>query len=216
MTRIKMLINEINNLFADKYIDFTMEYYANNNFSFKYYWYMVSISPYITMDYIDRHPKIPWEWNEISRHNWNLTKEYIEQHPDNKWNWEYISMNSFIPVEFIEKHSGESISEEVKKNRIQFDSIDISDKLNIDKYTRDTCWLKQMSIGSDIMQHFIESYPEDSEKFEKNKEIFILQKLREHLAAFKIQQAYLRARYNPAYAYCRKLVHAFYDENFGN
>jgi hypothetical protein len=33
------------------------------------------------------------------------------------------------------------------------------------------------------------------------------------MAAFKIQQYYMRAKYVPLYAYCRKLHQKFYDEN---
>ena len=47
----------------------------------------------------------------------------------------------------------------------------------------------------------------------KAKEKFILQKYREHLAAFKIQQYYMLAKYTPTFAYCRKLHMMYYDEN---
>jgi hypothetical protein len=49
--------------------------------------------------------------------------------------------------------------------------------------------------------------------FIKDKELFMERKYREHLASFKIQQYYARAKYVPTYAYCRKLHMKFYYEN---
>jgi len=39
--------------------------------------------------------------------------------------------------------------------------------------------------------------------FTKDKELFILQTYKKHLAAFRIQQYYARAKYNPIYKLCR-------------
>ena len=36
------------------------------------------------------------------------------------------------------------------------------------------------------------------------------------MAAFKIQQCYMRAKYVPIYAYCRKLHETFYDEHISH
>ena len=41
--------------------------------------------------------------------------------------------------------------------------------------------------------------------FTRYKEMFMARKYRQHLAAFKIHQYFTRAKYDPTYAYCRKL-----------
>lgn len=47
---------------------------------------------------------------------------------------------------------------------------------------------------------------------EKKENDYKLQKYREHLAAFRIQQYYFRSKLNPEYKYCRTQVNKFYDE----
>jgi hypothetical protein len=47
--------------------------------------------------------------------------------------------------------------------------------------------------------------------FSKSKEDFMIQKYKEHLCAFRIQQHWFKAKLNPDYAFCRKRVYAFYD-----
>jgi len=49
--------------------------------------------------------------------------------------------------------------------------------------------------------------------FTKDKEMFMENKYKEHIAAFRIQQYYARGKYVPIYAYCRKLHMKFYCEN---
>lgn len=48
--------------------------------------------------------------------------------------------------------------------------------------------------------------------YEKEKDIFILEKYKEHLTAYKLQQMYFHRRVNPEYALCRNQVNRFYDE----
>ena len=45
------------------------------------------------MDYIEKHPDKPWDWNWISC-NPNLTMDYIEKHPDKPWDW-----NVFLAIQ---------------------------------------------------------------------------------------------------------------------
>ena len=48
----------------------------------------------------------------------------------------------------------------------------------------------------------------------KEKEEFMKKKYKEHLAAFKIQQHWFKAKLCPEYKLCQKRVNEFYDNVF--
>ena len=113
-------------------------------------------------------------------------------YPDKMWDYNALSINPHLTMEMIE--------------------------MNIDK---DWDW-SLVSSNPNLTIEMIEKHPDKSWDWNRiaqndmniSKEKFRLKKYREHMAAFKIQQLYMRAKYTPTYAYCRKLHMKFYDENF--
>ena len=138
-----------------------------------------------------KYPNKQWNWDFISN-NPNLTLEIIMKYPNKPWDWDTISQNSNITMEMIES--------------------------NPDKPWNWGC----ISFNPNLTMYMIETYPEKPWNwkyialtlFTKDKELFIQQKCKEHLAAFKIQQYYARAKYIPTYKLCRKLHLKFYNETF--
>jgi hypothetical protein len=61
------------------------------------------MNPNITMEFIEKHPEKPWDWESISD-NPNITMEIIEAHPEEHWDWVSISMNPNITMDIIEKY----------------------------------------------------------------------------------------------------------------
>ena len=132
-----------------------------------------------------------WNWIFIYS-NPNIILYQIETNIIQPWEWVYISMNSTLTLELLEKY-----------------------------HTMPWDW-DSISKHPNLTMEFIEKHPDkpwnwiyiSCTLFAKDKELFILQYYREHLAAFRIQQYYTRAKYNPAYKLCRKLHMKFYSDNF--
>ena len=80
---------------------------------------------------------------------------------------------------------------------------------NENKVTWSWYWL---SSNPNITMEIVEAHPDkplnwfglSSNKFTKEKSLFMERKLREHLVAFKIQTYWRRANYNPGYELCKR------------
>lgn len=62
--------------------------------------YNLSYNPNINIDYVLRHPEINWDWEELSC-NPGISLRIIEEYPDLKWNWYYITKHPYLTIEFI-------------------------------------------------------------------------------------------------------------------
>ena len=256
--RIEALRKEIDTLFSQKYYDFMNRVFINSSImsypgSMQDYLYILSGSVNITLDFIDRHPEIqwnykglsnnpnltieyviahpelpwcwinisyndgmsiktvvenadkPWDWDMISGRRY-LTTEMIEEYNGMPWNWVFIAYNKEIPIKFIQKNISKAEEHEEVKRAIQ-----IRDKVPEIVNTELYYTMEDIETNPLIEWHVSEIR---RNKFTRDRKVLELIHFRRHLAAFKIQQMYRQARYNPAYAYCRKLVYEFYDENF--
>ena len=101
--------------------------------------------------------------------------QFINDNPNNSWDWNGISDNSNITMEFINEYQYEDWDWYVIS---MHPNITIEDILNNPK--NPWCW-SAISMNT----------------FTKEKEEFIEQKYREHLAAIFIQNAYKNALVNP-------------------
>jgi hypothetical protein len=137
---------------------------------------------------IEKYPNKPWDWFWIS-YNPNITMKFIENHPDKPWDWEFISYNPKVTMEIIENHP-------------------------------DKPWVwSYISENPNLTMEMIEKHPEKPwdwqnislNSFKKDKEKFIEKKLKEHLSAYRIQQHWFKAKMDPSYALCKKMVNDFYD-----
>ena len=174
-------------------------------------WANISWHINITIEIIEKYPDKPWHWLNLSL-NKNITMEIIEKFPDKPWNWDTLSFKR-ITMEFIEKFSNKPLDWKMISRNI---------KLKIDTLEKhsDKPWCYEMlSLNPSLTMEMIEKKPDApwhwyrifENPMTSEKEKFTLQCYREHLAAFRIQQYYMRAKYTPTYAYCRKLHKQFYD-----
>ena len=119
------------------------------------------------------NPDNPWEWTGISL-NPNLTMDFINVNPDNPWKWRAISENLSITIR---------------------DIIDNPDKpWYWDWISRNpSITMKDINDNPDKPWNWVAI---SSNPFTKDKEEFIKQKYRRHLAAILIQNAYKNALVN--------------------
>ena len=64
---------------------------------------IASSHPNLSIDFINQHLEIIWNWVEISKHP-NITMDIIKQHPDSKWDWSAISENPNITIDIINQY----------------------------------------------------------------------------------------------------------------
>jgi len=61
------------------------------------------VNPNLTMEYVEKHPDKPWNWEKIStRHD--LTMQYVGEHAEKPWDWIQISCNPIVTLEYIGEH----------------------------------------------------------------------------------------------------------------
>jgi hypothetical protein len=130
-------------------------------------WNRISTNPNITMEFIEKYPDKPWNWNWIPE-NPNITMEFIEKYPDKPWDWDYISMNPNINMDIIEKYPDKPWS---------------------------WCYISR-------------------NKFLKEKNLFTEKQMRKYLAAYRIQQYWDKALTNPSCTIGRNKINRNYDELF--
>jgi hypothetical protein len=161
------------------------------------------LSYHISPEYINRHPEKPWDRNPVKpwdrfRCDWSIYCNQLEldQHP------------TLIEVETkiweIDDYNGtpQHDCETCEDNRPLYEHEHFE-------------WFEQMSCNKNLTLDFLEYYwgrPWNlfylaSNPLTAAKEEF----KKEYMAALKIQEMFLQAKYNPAYAYCRRLHSEFYQ-----
>ena len=119
--------------------------------------------------------------------------EFIEAHPEYPWDWKWISGSPNITVEFIDNHPD---------------------------YPWD--W-GLVSENPNLTMEFIESHPEypwdwnrvQTNKFTKNKELFMVEEARKFMAIYKIKQWWKEICLSPYTKVGKKLFNKSYDALFG-
>ncbi len=155
-------------------------------------WDVFSCNPNITMEIIKANPDNPWDWWMLS-HNPNVTMEIIEANPDKPWDWHGISYNSNLTMEFINA-----------------------------KPNKQWAW-NWITCNRTITMEFISKNPDkpwnrvliSKHKFTKSKTEFIVQKYRQYLAAYKIQQWWHRLRLDPRHPVGQRRLEQEYTALFG-
>ena len=156
-------------------------------------------------------------WNILSH---TLTPEYMSRHPEKPWNHNCGCTRS-VDIILDEKTLAE-IEDQIKKMNetdkvpiCECDECDECDEFNDDVFiTHRNNWVK-FSTNPNVSLELIEKY------WDKEWNVYCLAKnsmtgakvqfKKEYLAALKIQEMFLQAKFNPAYAYCRRLHTEFYQ-----
>ena len=135
------------------------------------------------MDIIRENPDKPWDWYGISN-NPNITWDIIQENPDKDWDWYSISCNPNITWDIMRDNPDKP-----------WDWYGISNNPNI---TMDI-------IRENLDKHW--NWNNISRKtFQKDKESFIEDAYKEHLAAYKIQQWWKHITMSPYYKIGRKFI----------
>jgi len=143
---------------------------------------------------IENNPKRRWVWEDVSK-NPNLTAQMVEDHPYENWCWESVSRN-------VDLGDAPSMFVTISHRLLQLFHMDM------------------MSENPSLTIDMIESFPDISwdwehiskNTFHKEREAFLLEKAKKHIAAYRIQQCYLNALTIPTNKLGEKLINKHYEE----
>jgi hypothetical protein len=68
-------------------------------------WKELSASLDITLEDVDNHPELPWNWGSkgLSK-NQNMTIDFVLKHSNKKWDWDELALNPNMSPEDKDKH----------------------------------------------------------------------------------------------------------------
>ena len=154
-------------------------------------------------------------WKILSH---TLTPEYMSRHPEISWN--HCCLCSVSIDKIIDEKTLAEIEEQIQKMNDELTRVNIcecvvcrnSNDVLLTRHRNN--WIK-FSTNPNVSLELIEKY------WDKDWNVYCLAKnsmtgakaqfKKEYLAALKIQEMFLQAKYNPDYAYCRRLHTEFYQ-----
>ena len=195
----------------------------------------INHNPNVTVEFIIKHPEISWDMRKIIINNPNITPESVQiiygedkflwdlyskrvsfdfaHVPEDKLsdlNWNYLSNSQHVKTaEVIEKY----------KKYINWSILSSNPFITMEFvcYHPEFQWnCEGLLSNPNCSLEMYEKYKEESKiglnifrnQLVAEKEAFIECRFREHLAAYRIQQCWNRARTDPNYALCRKKLEA--------
>lgn len=145
-----------------------------------------------------------------------LTPEYMSRHPEKYWNHHCLCSISINKI--LDEKTLAEIEEQIQKMNDELTKLNICKCVvccnsNDVLITHRNNWIK-FSTNPNVSLELIEKY------WDKDWNVYCLAKnpmtgakaqfKKKYLAALKIQEMFLQAKFNPAYAYCRRLHTEFY------
>ena len=172
-------------------LNYTSRSNIKNEIANNWDWYEVSQHPNVTIQFIENNPDYNWVWSGVSK-NPNVTMEFIKDHPEYPWDWKWVSYNTNITMEFIEAHP---------------------------EYDWD--W-SEISCNPNLTMDFIEAHPEypwnwdwvSKNKFNKNKELCMIEEARKYMAVYKIKKWWKKIYYSPNTEVGKRRLDKNYDDLF--
>ena len=65
-------------------------------------WKLISIHPYVPIPLVRLHPRLPWEWYNLSKLPFHKIQDIITLYPTKEWDWHHLSLSS--PIHFIQQN----------------------------------------------------------------------------------------------------------------
>jgi hypothetical protein len=192
----------------------TMEF-VNENIDKPWDFTRISENPNLTPEFVAQHPTAPWRWFYILR-NPNFTVKDIEANIDKILDWNDVSSSPLITLDFITEYTDKPWDWSKISSNVAISLSDIES--NPDKPWNWT----GVSHNPNLTMDFIESHLNESwdwksisqHRFMHDRLKFTEKEYRRYLAAYRIQQWWLRLRLDPRHPVCKKRLEREYAELF--
>jgi hypothetical protein len=194
---------------------------TNSNWNWNHLCYNKSVTEEILIDYKDK----PWNYTNLSQ-NKNISKEFVLNNPDKAWNYNILAYNNIIIMDKITDwntviHNTKLPLEFMKENIDLFTTeqhwqqLSMNKNMNFDfvlEYKDKPLNWFQISYSNCITYEIVNNnrhLPWNWNSLSTNQNMLDIEvefklKAREHIAAYKILQYWLRAYYNPEYLICQQ------------
>jgi hypothetical protein len=184
---------------------------TNHNWNWHHLSYNNSITDEILLD----HPDKPWDYACLSSSRNNISKEFVLNNPDKPWDYDLLAYNNNI-----------IIKDKITDWSMLSQNLDLSFefiKKNIDKFIRSGNWFF-LSINNNLTYELLNNnrnLPWNWGALSVNDNMLDIEveynkKTRLYLAAYKIQQYWLRAYYNPEYLICQRRLYNEFENLTSN
>jgi hypothetical protein len=214
---INMIEYHINWFFISDYSSIMMED-IENHLHYPWDWYQVSLNPNITIEFIIKYmDKYPLNFTRISM-NKNITLDMIENNLDLPWEWEYIAKKNNITEEFIIKHMDKFTNIIVENNFYFWKDVSIE---FFEKHYSMTDLSHIISHHMNLTIEYINNNIDNISfdwayishcDFNIEKKQFIYNKYRRYMAAYTIQQWWIKIITTPIYKACRNKINNDYNK----
>jgi hypothetical protein len=196
---------------------------TNQNWNWNYLSYNKSITEEILLD----HKNKPWNYSKLSSSRNSISKEFVLNNPDKPWDYNKLAANNIIIIDKITDWNlvSEKLSLDFIKENINLFTTDQSwrcisrnENMNFDfileHKDKPFDWIT-ISYSNYITYEIVSknrNLPWDWGALSGNKKMLDIEsefklKAREHLAAYKIQQTWFKAYYNPEYLICKRRLY---------
>jgi hypothetical protein len=207
----------------------TSQVLSSNTTNHNWNWNILSQNNSITEEILINNPDNPWNWSKLSSCRNSISKEFVLNNPDKAWDynilaanniiikdkitdWDLVSQNLEMSLEFIKENIDLFMTEQqwryISRNKnIDFDFILQYKHKPLNWF--DICLSKYITYEH-VSNNRNLSWDWGVLSGNKNMldiEVEFRLKAREYLAAYKIQQYWFRAYYNPEYLICQKRLY---------
>ncbi len=166
----------------------TIDNIVDTKYTLPWKWKYIALNPNITLNFIMKY-KNKINWSLLSS-NYNISMDIIDN--DLPWNFDILSNNPHLTKEFINKHFDKFNLDVINQNSIE-NSIE---NIYFDFNNLNNINWKYLS-GNNLY---------------KNKQLFIERKLLEYMAAYRIQQWYIKISVDIQYKFARNKIFNDYNK----
>lgn len=192
-------------------------------------WSGISKNKNIKLIDIENHPEMPWDIEYLSS-NKNLTINFVKKHLDWEWDWESISSNNNIQMIDVRQNPDfdwcdyyltwntnidiqiiEYIIERRGVEHMCFDEIFSCPNLSMDFVNK---YYHKLTYYSGLHRNGAGIDGVSRGKFTVEREKYLVKKVREYLAVYKIKEFWKKCYYDPKTKIGKKRLEREYDKLF--
>ncbi len=180
-----------------------------NNLNLPWDWDGISNNKNINIEFILKYKNHPFCWNSLSSHSNIIIDHIINTKKILPWRWKYIMLNPNITIDFINKYKNK-IDWNILSNNPSINNYENNQIINYDEYN--------ITSSPNFNLDYIDNLNNINWKYlcgnhlYKNKQLFIERKLLEYMAAYRIQQWYIKISLDISYKFARNKIYNDYNK----
>lgn len=173
----------------------------------------IGTSIFFDIDWIKQYPEQSWDWKTLSW-SYNFQIEWVDMFPDKPWDWSAIVKRPNVSIRWVQKYPDKEWQWENMIYLRMFETWWL--KWFPSEWTQERAieLIKQKKEATLKSRPFTKSKSLIPKRKQTEKTRFYERKMREYMAAYKIQQWWYEITLSPSYAIGRKFIAKRYNALF--